>query len=99
MVALEPELTLQKALVMAGQIESPMVEAKAITCGMSMSFQEVNTIPTWGNTDATPSTGTHQMNLQTKNFHKLDRYAKRVPVIVLDLQCTSPITPDVLHRM
>ena len=34
----EPELTLQK-------IESAMAEAKAITCGMSTSFQDVNTIP------------------------------------------------------
>ena len=43
---LEPELALQKALVMAGQIESAMAEAKAIiTCGTSTSFQDASTTP------------------------------------------------------
>ena len=42
---LEPELTPQKVLVMAGQIKSAMAEAKMITCGTSPSFQDVNTIP------------------------------------------------------
>ena len=35
----------------------------------------------------------------TPNFHKLDRYAKRVLVIVVDLQCTSPITPGALQKI
>ena len=35
---LELELTLQKALEMAGKIESAMAEAKTITCGTSTSF-------------------------------------------------------------
>ena len=99
---LEPELTLQKALVMAGQIESAMAEAKAMTCGTSTSFQDVNTIPartSVGQYRRDPIPWTHEMNLQTQNFHKLDRYAKIILVIVVDLQCTSPITPDALQNM
>ena len=50
---LELELTLQKALVMAGQIESAMAEAKALTFGVPTSFREFesfpyfHSLPTW----------------------------------------------------